>query len=390
MSPPAPSLRVLHCAAGNLYGGVETLLGTLALAKARPDFPRLDSEFALCFEGRLSQEIREAGAVVHPLGAVRFSRPWTVWSARRRLRRLLKERGIDILVTHGCWAHLLAGPAARKGKTPVVFWMHDMIGEGKPHWVDRDASKVVPDRVIVNSHATAETLPRLFNNVPSEVIRYPVAPPVAFDKTAARRALREEFHTSENDVVIVLTARLERWKGHAFLLDALGRLKDNPGWTAWIAGGTQRPHEAIYLDEIQAQAQTLGIEKRLRFLGQRSDIPKILASADIHCQPNLGPEPFGIAFVEALYAGLPVVSSNLGGAAEIVTNACGRLVPMGDVEALAETLRTLIDDHELRASLGAAGPARADELCGLANVLPRMERYLDFPSASGGRKPPEC
>ena len=373
MSPP--SLRVLHCAAGNLYGGVETLLGTLA--KARPDFPRLDSEFALCFEGRLSDEIRQAGAVVHPLGAVRFSRPWTVWSARRRLRRIFNDRQIDVVVTHGCWAHLLAGPAAKKVGKPVVFWMHDMIGEGTPHWVDRDASKVVPDRVIVNSHATAETLPRLFNNVAAEVIRYPVAPPQPFDRAEARQALRREFRTPESDVVIVLTARLERWKGHVFLIDALGKLKDTPGWTAWIAGGTQRPHEAIYLSEIRAQAERLGIENRLRFLGQRADIPKVLASADIHCQPNLGPEPFGIAFVEALYAGLPVVSSNIGGAAEIVTESCGRLVPLGDVDALAKTLRGLIGDTEQRAKLGAAGPSRADELCGLANVVPRIEEYLD-------------
>ena len=378
MSPPP--IRVLHCAAGNLYGGVETLLATLA--RARSSFPGLDSEFALCFEGRLANEIRDAGAAVHPLGAVRFSRPWTVWSARRRLGRLLQDRRIDVVVTHGCWAHLLAGPAAKKAHAPAVFWMHDMIGEGKPHWVDRDASKVVPDRVIVNSHATAETLPRLFNNVASEVIRYPVAPPEPFDKPEARRALRDELTTNQDDVVIVLTARLERWKGHAFLIDALGKLNGKTGWTAWIAGGTQRPHEAIYLEEIQTQAHHRRIENRLRFIGQRDDIPKILGAADIHCQPNLGPEPFGIAFVEALYAGLPVVSSNIGGAAEIVTDACGRLVPAGDVEALAQTLRTLIDDRNLRAGLGTAGPPRAAELCGLENVLPRIENYLGSSIAS--------
>ena len=233
--------------------------------------------------------------------------------------------------------------------------------------------------MIVTSHATAETLPRLFDNVPFEVIRYPVAPPAPFDRAAARHALREEFATSQEDIVIVLTARLERWKGHAFLLEALGHLKDQPGWTAWIAGGTQRPHEAIYLAELQKQAQSLQIENRLRFLGQRSDIPKILGAADIHCQPNLGPEPFGIAFVEALYAGLPVVSSNIGGAAEIVTDGgCGWHVPLGDDESLAEALRALIVDDPLRASLGAAGPRRAYTLCGLANVIPRIEDYLDF------------
>ena len=57
-------------------------------------------------------------------------------------------------------------------------------------------------------------------------------------------------------------------------------------------------------------------------------------AADIHCQPNTAPEPFGLVFVEALYAGLPVVTTALGGALEILTDACGVLVPAGDAPAL--------------------------------------------------------
>ena len=82
-------------------------------------------------------------------------------------------------------------------------------------------------------------------------------------------------------------------------------------------------------------------------------------SADIHCQPNTGPEPFGIAFVEALYAGLPVVTTRLGGALEIVNETCGVLVPPGDAGALAAALRRLIADPAERSRLGRAGPARA-------------------------------
>jgi glycosyltransferase involved in cell wall biosynthesis len=82
----------------------------------------------------------------------------------------------------------------------------------------------------------------------------------------------------------------------------------------------------------------------------------------VHCQSNLEPEPFGQVFVEALAAGLPVVTTNMGGGREIVTDSCGLRVA-AKPSAVAGALARLIDDPVLRASLSRAGPARAFELC---------------------------
>ena len=98
--PTVLPLRVLHCVAGNLYGGVESALR--AVAACRGEAPGMEGEFALCFEGRLGGELECEGAAVHRLGGVRFSRPWTVWRARRRLARVLRQGGADVLVAHGC------------------------------------------------------------------------------------------------------------------------------------------------------------------------------------------------------------------------------------------------------------------------------------------------
>lgn len=368
----AEPLKVLHCAAGNLYGGVETFLRTLD--GSREMTPGLAQEFAVCFEGQLAAELRATGATVHSLGGVRFSRPWTVWRARKALAAVLKGRRVDVLINHGCWPQMLFGPTARRSGQAVGFWMHDTVGKAG-HWIDRRAARCVPDLVLVNSYCTAETLPRLYRHVWSEVVRYPVQPRLV-DRAGARAGVRGETGTAETDVVIVTACRLESWKGHRLLLDALGRLRDMAGWTAWVAGGVQRPHERAYLDDLRASARSLGIAERVRFLGQRGDVPRVLSAADVHCQPNVSPEPFGIAFVEALYAGLPVVSTRMGGAAEIVTDDCGRLTPPGDPGALAAVLSNLIDDPVTRARLGAAGPARAAELCAPGSVLPRLERLL--------------
>ena len=104
--------------------------------------------------------------------------------------------------------------------------------------------------------------------------------------------------------------------------------------------------------------------------------PACSGAADIHCQPNESPEPFGIAFVEALWAGLPVVTVGVGGAAEIVNDSCGLLIPPANPRALADALHALIDDPARRARLGAAGQTRAAALCDPAHVIPEFHAAL--------------
>ncbi len=244
------------------------------------------------------------------------------------------------------------------------------------HWLERWSRWTKPDIVLVNSRYTQSFLGNLFPGVRSEVIYLPVTSPASIDRESNRSRLRNALQTSESDIVIVLACRLERWKGHSLLLEALGRLATVPGWVCWMAGGAQRPHEAVYLEELRRQASSLGIGDRIRFLGQRTDVPNLLAAADIQCQPNTEPEQFGIAFIEALYAGLPVVTTALGGALEIIDEECGILMPPDSPEALASALLRLIRDDGLRARLGGHGPKRAHKLCDPVSQLGKMVAAL--------------
>ncbi|HLL45478.1 MAG TPA: glycosyltransferase family 4 protein, partial [Longimicrobiaceae bacterium] len=191
--------------------------------------------------------------------------------------------------------------------------------------------------------------------------------------------------TPREDVVIVQTSRMEPWKGHRLHLAALAGLRDLPGWTSWLVGGVQRKEEAAYQRELAGSAERFGIADRVRFVGQRQDVPRILAAADIHFQPNQGPEPFGISFIEALYAGIPVVTTAIGGPREIVDGSCGVLAPPDDPEVLAAALRELIGDPVRRAALGAAGPARAAALCDPAEQVERYRAALESAGASTPR-----
>jgi glycosyltransferase involved in cell wall biosynthesis len=96
----------------------------------------------------------------------------------------------------------------------------------------------------------------------------------------------------------------------------------------------------------------------------------------MYCQPNVRPEAFGISLVEALAAGLPVVTSDIGGACEIVDNSCGVLTPPGDVDALAAALRRVASDAGLRARLGAAAAVRPEALCNVPRQMRRIEQVL--------------
>jgi glycosyltransferase involved in cell wall biosynthesis len=130
-----------------------------------------------------------------------------------------------------------------------------------------------------------------------------------------------------------------------------------------------------YLAELKALAAELKIADRVRFLGHRRDVPRLLAAADLVCHPNEAPEHFGIAFVEALAAGRPVVATRLGGAVEVVDSACGVLTDP-DPGPVADALAGLLRDAGRRAALGANGPARAAELCDPAQNLARLYSLL--------------
>ena len=365
-------MRVLHLQAGNLYGGVETVL--VALARFRGLCPEMEPHFSTCFEGRLTAELRQAGVPTHVVGGVRLSRPWTVWRARRAFRRLLADIKPDVAVTSGCWSHTLFAPVARAAGLPVVFWCHDEPGSG--HWLEWLARRTPPDLVLANSRFTQAAMPKLFPGCAgrSRCFYNPIPPPPA--SAADRQTTRTALGAQPDRLVIFLAARLEPLKGHRVLLEALGLLRHRDDWVCWIAGGPQRHHEAAYLTVLQAEAARLGLAERVAWLGQRSDVPRLLAAADIYCQPNVNPETFGNTFVEALYAGLPVVTSDLGGAREIVDETCGVRTPPGDAETLAHALARLLDDGELRRRLGAAGPQRARQLCSPPEQMRRLYEAL--------------
>jgi glycosyltransferase involved in cell wall biosynthesis len=365
-------LSVLDVHSGNLFGGIERAI--LTSAENLHVAPSISFEFALCFPGKFTEELAAAGQTVHKLPEVRVRNPFSIVAARRHLARLLEQKQYDVVLCHSPWAHSIFAPVIRRSGIPELFWAHANFS-GK-QWLERWARRSKPQFVISNSDYSDESISRIFPSVPHHVLRCPVPSTRVVVSNDLRSRLRAELTTLDDTVVIIQVSRMEPWKGHDLLLDAAAKIRRDLPWIVWFVGGAQREAEQNYLAALKAKAGRLGITERIRFAGERADVPHLMAAADIFCQPNRVPEPFGLVFVEALSQGLPVVTFAVGGPAEIVDETCGVLLPAGSTDTLKSQLEYLILGGNLRRKLGEAGPARAKALCDPAVILPQLEAVL--------------
>jgi glycosyltransferase involved in cell wall biosynthesis len=145
--------------------------------------------------------------------------------------------------------------------------------------------------------------------------------------------------------VITMVARFEAPKDHAALLRAVSKLKHYQ-WRVRLAGS------GTLLASARELAVRLGIEERVDFLGECSDIPRLLSESQIFVLMSRS-EAFPISILEAMRAGLPVVASDVGGISEAVEDgATGFLIPSGDDETLSDRLALLLGSPGLRSTLG--------------------------------------
>jgi glycosyltransferase involved in cell wall biosynthesis len=365
-------MRLLHVVAGKLFGGIETVLVTLARHGDTSPSP-LEHRFAVCFDGRLRERLEAAGASPVRLGAVRLSRPWQVLRARRALGRAVRALRPDFVVFHDPWGLATLAAGVPRGQAATVLWAHaPFTGE---HWLERLARRRLPARIVANSEFTAHGTRRALPGAHVDVVRCPVSPPPGGWDPARIPAIRASLGVAADAFLVAMVGRPEPLKGHALLVRALERLRGDPRWACAVAGGPQSPAEAAHFEAVRRLVAGAGLSGRVRLLGFREDVADIVRSADVLCQPNVAPDSLGLSVVEALQCGVPVVATAMGGPAEIVTPACGALVAP-EAAALADALRALMDDPARVREMRAAAPARAAALCSPEAQVRALEAVL--------------
>ena len=345
-------MRLLHVTGGDVYGGIERMIATLASTEA----PGVRQCVAASPGNRLWAELARLDVDVTPLPFARASRPLSVMAGRRAFSSLLQACKPDAVIFHGSWTHAMFARTARAHGSTLVFWQHAPVaGRG---WLERWASRTRPDLQVANSRFTASA--PAFPALPSRVIYCPVGP-ASPAPAALRHAVRGALGASDDDVVVLTAARFEAWKGHTVLIEAARLLRARP-LKFWVAGGAQRLSERAYAAQLERQVADGRLQASVALLGDRTDVPALMRAADIYCQPNIAPEPFGVAIAEAMHAGLPSVVSRGGGAVELIDERSGCLTDPGNAPAVAAGIARLADDAAVRLRMGRAAAARAAEL----------------------------
>ena len=174
-------------------------------------------------------------------------------------------------------------------------------------------------------------------------------------QTIQERALAARNQAPGARKQVLMVARLDDIKDHSTLLNAFARAgKDRADWGLWLVGnGPTEP-------SLRQLTRELGLDPDEIFLGRRHDIAELLGQADLFAFSTTGAEGFGIALVEAMAAGLPILASDVPACREVLADGdSGQLVAAGDVEAWTRQLVTLMDDEEQRRTLAQRSSAAA-------------------------------
>lgn len=199
----------------------------------------------------------------------------------------------------------------------------------------------------------------------------------AWDYRTDPGPVRADLGIASDAPVIACVARVFLPKGQARLIRALGMLRSELPNIKLLIIGQDYPPGNRYSDELRALASELGIAENVIFTGLRSDVPRLMAAADIFAMPSFE-EPFGLVYAEAMAMKRPVIAINSGGTPEVVEHGkSGLLSPEGDDETLAKNIRQLILDPKLRAEMGEYGRRQVEERFVPAVLAKRVSRVYD-------------
>jgi glycosyltransferase involved in cell wall biosynthesis len=382
---------------GQMGGAEHCLIDALAvLRQARPTW---ELAVVLGEEGPLAACAREHGAEVHLLpfpaevarlgdsgqsGAaslvsrMAFTAPSAV-RYRYQLRTLLQAINPNIIHTNGFKMHVL-GALAKTPGAALVWHIHDYISSRA--MMARLMRRLAPraDTIITNSRHVAEDTRKVVGTVANIV---PMLNVVDLDEFAPQGpalnldALSGLSPAPPGTVRVGLLATLAWWKGHRLFLEGLAGVDRNlPVRGYYIGGALYKTQSQESLHELHRTAIELGVADRVGFTGVVSEPAAAMRALDIVVHTSTEPEPFGRVIVEAMACGRPVITTALGGAAEIVSlGDMAVTIDARNPASLSSAITKLAADPAFRARLGSNGLSTARRHFGrerLARELPAV------------------
>ena len=333
-------MNIIYFYTGNRFGGVEKLLVDLFDYQSVLEPNEISPIFVLCYEGYLSDKLKERGAVVEIIPTPRLDRPWTIISTSLRLRRIIREYNIQVIVNHEIWNHVVAWPITKLLAIKSLLWIHSSSFRFSSEPLYKNLNLWKPDIAICTSRHVRDNVLQLWPSLKADFLYHPYAKPEFKAKPVDRR----------QEVTFIYVGRMVEYKGLSDAIEAFGLIKDLDFYFI-VVGEAQTESQASFKEENIQRTKELGIDNKVNFVGFQENIFELMLSADVFVHPNKLPEPLGLVFMEALFTQIPVVATNIGGAKEILAMQpakMGDLAPPNDVRALSLILKTYIEDDDYR------------------------------------------
>lgn len=330
-------MRVLHVISEMGTGGAEALVAGMA---------RSGGQFG--WQSAVASGGGHRAEALRALGVPTFTVPVAQRKAAGVLRATTATKAAirsfqpEVVLAHNVSASLVARLAVLPRRLPLLTVFHgvaetDYTGAAR---ILKHTSRTV----VAVADVTADRLRAA--GVPDPV----VIPNAVFPQPERvdREAVRAVHGVAPDVPVALCPARLEPQKRHDVLLEAWAKLDGEA--VLWLAGDGSRR------DTLRLRAAELGIEDRVRFLGNRCDVPDLLAAADVTVLTSDW-EGMPIAVLESLAAGRPVIATDVDGVRQALAGGGGVTVPRRDPAATADALRSLLFNAHARTELGEAGRA---------------------------------
>ncbi|QGN49260.1 glycosyltransferase family 4 protein [Micromonospora sp. WMMD558] len=297
------------------------------------------------------------------------------------LRRALATDPVDVLHAHGLRAGLVA-VLARPAVPLVVTWHNAVLVGGLRGSVSRLAERVVARGARVSLGASADLVERATGLGAPDARLAQVAAPTLPAPRRRREAVRAEFGVGRDQPLILSVGRLHPQKRYDVLVDAAARWRTRTPAPAVVIAGSGPAY-------LQLAARISAARAPVTLLGHRTDVADLLAGADLALVTSDW-EARQLFAQEAMRAGVPLVATAVGGLPELVGDAAV-LVPPGDVDAIDDAVRGLLDDAPRRAELGRLGAARAATWPTETETLGQLTAlYAELTSDAAGPTAPDA
>jgi glycosyltransferase involved in cell wall biosynthesis len=308
-------------------------------------------------EGLGELHLCELGGSVYGLQSMR---------SRWQLMRYLREANVTVAHAFDFYTNLMLIPAAKLARMPVVIGSFRQLGDLLTPAQFRAQLMTFRwcDRVVCNSRAAADRLRQAGLPERKLAVVGNGLPPEAFAETLPAVPRREGI------LRVGMIARMNAaYKNHCTFLRAAARLCERFSNVEFVLAG-----DGPLRPELERDAAALGLNGHILFLGDRRDIPAVLASIDISVVPSAS-ESLSNVMLESMAAGVAVVASSVGGNSELGGNGRALLVPPNDEEALAAGLERVLADSEFRSAMARRSREFAQENFSIERV---RREYTDL------------